>query len=99
MHRMLWAVHTLRAFDPFHTIGEFCTLHTVDNLCTFCIPTGFLMLSAARSMLLLAGCLILAPCGLTPSILEQTLTRVSQSLNVWVLFDVFFHALDGTIHR
>jgi len=68
MHRMLWAVHTLRAFDPFHTIGEFCTLNTVDNLRTFCIPTGCLMLGTARFVLLLSGRMILAPCTLTRAV-------------------------------
>jgi hypothetical protein len=62
VRRVLRVCRALRTFNTwaFHTLGAFDAFHTVDNLCTFCIPTGFLLLSVARYVLLLSGWMILA---------------------------------------
>jgi len=76
VRRVLKARRGLRAVDTLHTLDTVHTLDMVDNLCTFCIPTGFLKLSTARFALLLSGRMILAPCGLTLSIIEKMFLSV-----------------------
>ncbi len=102
------AIGTRRDFGPIRTRGDLGTIGTRRRLGTIgalgslralrarlgLAPTG-----VAQSKSLLPGRLFLAPRGLTRPVLEQSGTRVLQSLVIRIPGQILAHTLDGSIHR